>query len=145
MEEVKVSEEVKLPCINCVCLAMCRNKSLLVMFNDCKLMGKFWTNYVDKSSNMQVATDMVAMCNIMNETLKMVFVPCFALDDQSDVVTFVDIETVGRDMEIQIFYKRLKTTYRVFRLSFNVDMLDMPRVRPYLLPFVKDVVRSIEG
>lgn len=138
-----MSDKTKLPCIDCVCMAMCRNKPLLKIFNDCKLIGSFWVDYVDRSCNIRIATDMTSMCIIMNETLKRVFVPCFAVADQSDVISFVDIEHSDKDSEI--YYERLKKTYRTFRQSLNVDMMDMPTVGPHLLPLVKDVIKSIEG
>jgi hypothetical protein len=83
----------------------------------------------------------------MNQTLKRCFVPCFRGDDSDriidgDRIQLIDVEykehNKGR-------HKRLNKTYRIFRQSFKVDMLDMPTIKPHLLPIVKDVVESIEG
>ncbi len=143
-----MSDEIKFPCIDCICMPICRNKPLLKIFRECQLIDSFLVDYVDNSSNRQIAVDIVAMCNTMNETLNRCFVPYFKDGDHpgsmGDGIGFVDIrhsKPYSRDLRAE----RVINTYRIFRISFNVDMLEMPRIKPYLWPIVKDVVKSIEG
>lgn len=142
-----MSDETKFPCVDCICMPICRNKPIIKIFHDCQLINNFLVDYVDHSSNREIAVDIVAMCNIMNETLNRYLVPYFKDGDlpgnMGDRIGFVDIRHKRYSKDLRT--ERIINTYRIFRRSFNVDMLEMPRIKPYLLPIVRDMVNSIEG
>lgn len=141
-EELELSNlnEDQIPCKDCVCLAICRNKRLRIMFHDCELINSYCTDYVDRSSNRSVAVDMMILSSTVNETLNKYVVPCF---NNMSVVERTDIGLADLDPSVdsisQTTSDKIKNTYRIFKNSLSVDMLEDLRIKPYLFPIVKDL------
>ena len=135
------NEDCQIPCKDCVCLAICRNKSLKTMFDDCKLINNFCGDYVDKSSNRSFATDMMGLSHTINETLDRHFIPCFnnISTVESTDIGLADVNPSVNDIS-QDYAEKIQNTYRIFKNSFEVDMLEVSRIKPYLLPIVKDFI-----
>lgn len=131
--------KLNLPCINCVCLPMCKHKQVKEIFAQCSLIDEFWENSIDTSFNQTVAADVMELSSIFNETLNRYFVPCFTGEDLNITKTIgiADIDSMynaGQNND------RIRATYRIFRDTFEIDMLEVSRVKAYLHPIVKEIV-----
>ena len=132
---------MKLPCINCVCLPMCKHKQVREIFRQCSLIEEFWEDSIDKSFNQSVADDVMKLSLIFNETLDRYFVPCFTGEDLNitQTIGIADIDSVyniGKNDD------RIRNTYRIFKNTFDIDMLDTPRLRKFLRPIVKEIMHD---
>lgn len=127
----------KLPCIDCICLAMCRNKRAKLMFDQCSLIQVYCEDYIDESSNRSVAVDTTALAHMLNETLDRYFVPCFMGGEDYNNIGVADVDPGHSSGEND---RNLRRTYLSFKNTFKIDMLDALRTRKFLLPIVKEIV-----
>ena len=129
---------MKLPCINCVCLPMCKHKQVRVMFRQCTLIETFWVDSIDKSFNHTVAADIIKVANIFNEVLDRHFIPCFT-GEGIDITKTIGVVDIGSNYNDNLNSDRIRKTYRIFKTTFDIDMLDTPRVKKLLHPIVKEI------
>jgi hypothetical protein len=131
-------EKYKLPCINCICLPICQNKKAREMFDQCKLIENYCEEYVDGSSNRAIAVDMMALTHMINETFNRYFVPCF-MSSRNGGYGHIGVADIDPDYYVGNNNTRIKKTYLSFRDIFKIDMLDVPRIREFLLPIVREI------
>jgi len=109
------------------------------MFSQCELVSTFCEDYIDSSTNIKIATDITDLACLINETLNRYFAPCFTHGDREyHRIGFVDIHPDNFDDRNQ---PPLKRTYSVFRGTYKLDLLEIPRLRIHL----KDLVITKEG
>lgn len=123
-----------IPCENCVCVPICRNKEVKPMFNQCKLIMTFCRDFVDESSNRTVAVDMLNLGDMINEILNRHFMPYLSSADREKYsIGFIDIHpTHYNDKYLDVVHR----TYRIFKSAFQINLLDNQRLNPYLYPLV---------
>jgi hypothetical protein len=130
-------EKYKLPCINCICVPICKYKAIKMIFDQCKLIEEYCEGYVDESSNRHIAVDMMTLSHMINETLNRYFIPCFT-EEELDVIGMADCDP---DYHISGgTNKYINRTYSVFLSTFKIDLLEVPRTRKFLLPIVEEIV-----
>ena len=133
MEERKVSN-FDIPCENCVCLAICKQKQAHPMFRQCDLIMTFCRDFIDESSNRAVAADMLDLGNMINEILGRHFMPYLTSQDKDrHTMGFIDIHPNYYD---DTYLDLIHITYTHFRDVLNINLLEVERLKPFLYPLV---------
>ncbi len=124
-----------IPCENCVCIPVCRNKKIKPMFRECELIMTFCTDFVDRSDNRKIAKDMLCLSGRINSILNLHLIPSLVSDDDVSLyrIGLVDIHPDNLDDR---HIEKIKNTYRVFKNSWHIDMLDQVETRQYLLELI---------
>ena len=131
----------KIPCDECICLPVCKSKQIKYMFEQCQLIMAYCRDSVDDSDHSGVGMSMLKLAEAVNEVHDRYFVPCFTSlgtdEDRRERIGLIDIDPDNYDHSHQI---KLEKTYRIFKSAYNVDLLSMRRVTPYLTALI-----TIEG
>lgn len=130
------NKNLVLPCVNCICLAICRTKKLKYMFQQCQLIDDFFIACVDDSTNRTAVHNLLCASNNLNKTFNRYFIPCFIGQDLDlDTIGLADIDPEYSDDTIK---ERVENTYEILKRTFGIDLLNVERLKYYLLLIVGD-------
>ena len=131
----------KIPCDECICLPVCKSKQIKYMFEQCQLIMTHCRDSIDDADHSGVGMSMFKLAEAVNKVHNRYFVPCFTSlgsdGDSLERIGLIDIDPDNYDHSHQI---RLEKTYRIFKRAYNVDLLNMRRVKTYLAALI-----TIEG
>jgi len=130
-----MAEKRKLPCIDCICVPVCKGKEVKMIFNQCKLIEKHCADYIDESFTISVGVDMVTLVDTINKTLNRYFVPCFT-KEQLNAIGIADCDLDFEKDFSEDTAAKIKRTYSIYLDVFKIDLLEVPKTRKFLSSIV---------
>lgn len=126
----------KLPCIDCICMPICRNKKLRNMFYECKLLTGYWRLNVSLYQVERSACHALSIVQGMSHYLSRVFMPSYKKDGvHGKRFGLLDINPENHDKtntSVAI------ETYKAYYLNHEIDLLEMEIIGDPLNIILKD-------
>ena len=110
----------KLPCINCICLAMCKQKYLRGIFYNCKLIVRYW-RLVNLRPSDEASIYAIDVVQELNRYLDREFMPSYINTQKGERFGILDISALNHDHRNEDTILR---TYKDYYLNQDIDLLE---------------------
>lgn len=119
----------KLPCVDCICLAVCKHKCLRYMFYDCKLMIIYWREHVNLQPRDKGALVALSTTQDLNHCMNRVFVPSYLDDTMEKGFGIIDVDVFpGGRTNIKKVIRTCETYYE----KHGIDLLKLRTIGKHL-------------
>ena len=98
----------KLPCVDCICLAMCKQKYLKTIFDDCKLIVRYW-RLVNLRPSDEASRTSISVVQALNHYLDREFMPSYLNTQKGERFGILDISSERHD------HRNIKEIIRSFK------------------------------
>lgn len=133
----------ELPCINCICLAMCKHKCLRGIFSNCKLITTYWRISVNLRPEAVAAVAALSIVQDINRLMNRVLIPTYIDDSKGERFGLVDVEP-SRDDHTNT--ERIIRTCEVYHEMHNINLFELEPMGEYLKVILPPYsVIAIEG
>lgn len=109
----------KLPCVNCICLAMCKQKYLKIMFDDCKLITRYW-RVVNLHPQDEGAREALSVSQALNHYLNREFMPSYINTMKGQKFGLIDV-SLERHAHQNI--KDIIRSFKHYYLNHEINLL----------------------
>ena len=109
----------KLPCINCICLAICKQKYLKTIFDDCVLIVRHW-RVVNLHVIHEAAPLAIDTVQAINHELNRKFMPSYLNTQKGQRFGILDISSKHHDHRNKDTVVR---TYKEYYSNHDIDLL----------------------
>lgn len=110
----------KLPCIDCICMPVCRNKQLRCIFSDCKLVTQHWRLNVSLHPVGKSAHHALSIVQDMSHCLTRILMPSYKDESRGKRFGLLDIDPKRHDSSNT---SGVIETYKAYYLDHEIDLL----------------------